>query len=217
MRCERRSAPALHADLAQSARALAHREKVAEHFEVAARTPRDRAARRRASARDRPARVERRLDDAEILRLPVGADQERARRGDRSGTRGRPRAARTLRKSSVRIVRARVAPLGRGRAFRADEQIALGLAAHRRRDRSSRPALRRRARSAAVVVPSTCARTRRPSSVTGSFSTYSSVRLSSAQATPRFDVLDARPASSSPVARSLMRSRYWRRPTVSTA
>ena len=61
-------------------------------------------------------------------------------------------------------------------------------------------------------VPSTCARTRRPSSVTGSFSTYSSVRLSSAQATSG-STFSITSTSSSPLARSLKRSRNWRRPT----
>ncbi|MNI21583.1 hypothetical protein D3C73_751110 [compost metagenome] len=70
--------------------------------------------------------------------------------------------------------------------------------------------------SALAGVPSTCFFTRTVSRVSGSFSTYSTVRLSSAQTrSPEVPVIVS--GSTAPVRRSLKRMTYWRRPTSSSA
>jgi hypothetical protein len=122
------AAPALHPDAQQPARALVHGEKIAEHVHRLHEhigVVRHDVAPRRAVA----APLERRDDDAEIFRLPVGADQHaiveifdlvfvvRGARDDDC-------------ESQRRIAGARIAPLGARRALRADVQVPIRLAAH---------------------------------------------------------------------------------------
>ena len=102
------AAPALHANPQQSAGALVHREKVAEHVH---RLQEHLGVVRHdvAPARTIAARSERRGHDAKILAPASCCESAGARRDLRSGIRGSPRAARLRRRSATDRRRARSA------------------------------------------------------------------------------------------------------------